>query len=140
MRATTYPVSEYLPLNKTVLCFYPQQDGLDCAHVGQVTVETTTKDPTVPELVAYHNAQDDISKAIQRLFVGQKFCMLPEKIILDGDGYKLTGTRKLWDYGKNTLDLRWGGDEIKQFAYKWSFLFTVQDKETQQLHILYVCD
>ncbi|KAK0242637.1 hypothetical protein EDD85DRAFT_296776 [Armillaria nabsnona] len=130
MPAKTYPLSEHLPLNKTVLCFFPQQDSLDCTHVGQVTVETRTKDPTVPELVAYYNAQDDISKAIQRLFVGQIVCPLPQKIFLDGKGYKLTGTRKTWKYGKNTLDLRWGGDEIKPFTDKWTFLFTVEEKDT----------
>ncbi|KAK0468223.1 uncharacterized protein EV420DRAFT_1503417 [Desarmillaria tabescens] len=129
MPATTYLLPEYLPLNKTVLCFFPQQDGLDCAHIGQVTVETRTKNATVPELVAYYNAQDDISKAIQRLFVGHNLCPLPQKIVLGGGGYKLAGTRKTWNYGKNTLDLRWGGDEIKLFADKWSFLFTVEEKE-----------
>ncbi|KAK0453497.1 hypothetical protein EV421DRAFT_684466 [Armillaria borealis] len=130
MPAKTYPLSEHLPLNKTVLCFFPQQDGLDCTHVGQVTVETRTKDPTIPELVAYYNAQDDVSKVIQRLFVGQSFCPLPQKIFLDGNGYKLTGTRKTWNYGKNTLDLRWGGDEVKLFTDKWTFLFTVEEKDT----------
>ncbi|KAK0191085.1 hypothetical protein F5146DRAFT_1047060, partial [Armillaria mellea] len=112
------------------LCFFPQQVGLDCTHVGQVTVQTRTKDSTVPELVAYYNAQDDISKAIQRLFVGQRFCPLPQKIFLSGEGYKLTGTRKTWNYGKNTLDLQWGGDEVKLFTDKWTFLFTVEEKET----------
>ncbi|KAK0230916.1 hypothetical protein IW262DRAFT_1453842 [Armillaria fumosa] len=130
MPAKTYLLPEHLSLNKTILYFFPQQVGLDCAHVGQVTVETRTKNPTVSELVAYYNAQDDISKAIQRLFVGQSFCPLPQKITLGGKGYKLTGTRKMWNYGKNSLDLRWGGEEVKLFTDKWTFLFNVEEKDT----------
>lgn len=58
MPAKTYSLSEHLPLNKTVLCFFPQQDGLDCTHVGQVTVETRTKYVASNSMLGPHDDTD----------------------------------------------------------------------------------
>ncbi|KAF9500631.1 hypothetical protein BDN71DRAFT_1440054 [Pleurotus eryngii] len=119
-----------LPLNTaTLITFHDaaQKDlGLRICQVMISTAASASRNgPTVEELATFFIFQHEISKAVESILVADILAPLPEKILLEGDGYTLVGTRRDWWFGA-TINARWGKEPLVPTDSKWRFLFEVR--------------
>ncbi|KAF7426406.1 hypothetical protein PC9H_008774 [Pleurotus ostreatus] len=128
-----------LPLNAATLVTFHDaaQKGLGL-RICQVMISTATsasrKEPTVDELATFFIFQHEISKAVESILLADILAPLPEKIILEGDGYTLVGTeaRRDWRFGA-TINARWGKEPLVPTDSKWRFLFEVRKKPIETM-------
>ncbi|KAK7044833.1 S-adenosyl-L-methionine-dependent methyltransferase [Favolaschia claudopus] len=121
---------DLLRLDETTLVLFPAQTResgvLRESTVVQVMVhmEPHSTSPTLEEVAAFYNAQEEITITMQMILL-ENLINPSEKVVeIEGDGYMLIGTKKEWSYGRQ-LELTWGKEEVRAAEDKWVFSFSL---------------
>ncbi|PPQ80572.1 hypothetical protein CVT25_001606 [Psilocybe cyanescens] len=156
---TTVYTPYYIPLNRSILIFFPScpssafpvfgtsatahdtppvdiidnQGSQSEAYVVQVKIKQA-HDNEFKELSTFFLAQYDITKAVESVLFAHIFAIVPPEICIEGDGYILRGKRTHWVYGQ-TLKLRWGQEHVRPCQDKWMFIFELANLESANENI-----
>ncbi|KAL4256305.1 hypothetical protein AB1N83_011621 [Pleurotus pulmonarius] len=122
-----------LSLNEAALITFHEANKPLHSRICQVMISTPNRNqPNIDELATFFNNQHEISKAVESILLADILAPLPEKIILEGDGYMLAGTRRDWRFGA-MINARWGEEPLVPANSKWRFLFEVRTTAVQRI-------